>query len=142
METLAIERSVLIRVPALRVWGALTDPAQLEGWYAPGCPWEIPALQAGATIKFHNTDTDIHFATIEAIEPLRKLTLRWQLDSTNPDLTLLNSFLLEQEDGGTRVTVSQSGYETLPEEIRQGQLDQDADAYTANAESLKNYLER
>ena len=142
MEPLAIERSLLIRVPPLRVWGALTDPAQLEGWYAPGCPWDIPALQAGATVKFHNTDTDIQLATIEAIEPLRELTLRWHLDPAHPGLTLLNSFRLQEENEGTRVTVSQSGYESLPDDIRQAHLDQDAEAYTAIVESLKNYLER
>jgi uncharacterized protein YndB with AHSA1/START domain len=142
METLAVERSVLIKVPIERVWHAITDPAELGQWYAPGCPWEIPALQPGATIKFHNTDTDIQLATIEVLKPLREFTLRWQLDPMHAGLTLTNTFLLEPENGSTRVTVSQAGYESLPEDMRQQQLDQDADAYTAIAESLKNYLER
>jgi uncharacterized protein YndB with AHSA1/START domain len=142
METLAVERSVLINRPRQDVWRAITDPAQLEQWYAPGCPWEIPALQVGATIKFHNTDTDIQLATIEDLKPLQEFTLRWQLDPTHPGITLLNSFLLEEENGSTRVTVSQAGYESLPDGMRKEQLRQDADAYTAIAESLKSYLER
>jgi hypothetical protein len=40
------------------------------------------------------------------------------------------------------VIASQAGYELLPENMRQGQLDQDADAYTAIVESLKAYLEQ
>jgi hypothetical protein len=40
------------------------------------------------------------------------------------------------------VIASQAGYESLPDDLRQGQLDQDADAYTAIIESLKGYLER
>jgi uncharacterized protein YndB with AHSA1/START domain len=142
METLAVERSVLIDAPLQRVWQAITDPAQLERWYAPGCPWEIPALQDGATVKFHNTNTDIQLAIIEALEPLQKLTLRWQLDPAHPGVTLLNSFLLKEENGKTHVTVSQAGYESLPDGMREEQLRQDAEAYTAIAESLKNYLER
>jgi uncharacterized protein YndB with AHSA1/START domain len=142
MESPAVERSVLIDAPPLRVWGAITDPAQLEQWYAPGCPWEIPGLQAGTTVKFHNTDTDIQLATIEAVEPLKEFILRWQLDPAHPGITLLNSFRLEEAEGGTRVTVSQAGYELLPDGMRQEQLDQDAQAYTAIAESLKSYLER
>jgi uncharacterized protein YndB with AHSA1/START domain len=141
METFAVERSVLINVPPQRVWQAITDPAQLEGWYAPGCPWEIPALQVGATVKFHNTDTDIQLATIEVVEPLQEFTLRWLLDPMHPGLILTNTFLLEAENGNTRVTVSQAGYESLPDGMREEQLQQDADAYTAIAESLKNYLE-
>ena len=142
METLAVERSVLIDAPRQRVWQAITDPAQLEQWYAPGCPWEIPSLQAGATVKFHNTDADIQLATIEAVEPLKEFTLRWQLDPVHPGITLLNSFLLEEVDGNTRVTVSQEGYASLPDGMREEQLRQDADAYTAIVESLKSFLER
>jgi uncharacterized protein YndB with AHSA1/START domain len=141
MEALAVERSVLINAPRQRVWQAITDPAQLEQWYAPGCPWEIPVLQVGATVKFHNTGTDIQLATIEELEPLHRLTLRWQLDPAHPGITLLNSFLLEEADGNTRVTVSQAGYESLPDGMREEQFRQDADAYTAIAESLKSYLE-
>jgi uncharacterized protein YndB with AHSA1/START domain len=142
METLAVEQSVLINKPRQHVWRAITDPAQLEQWYAPGCPWEIPALQVGATVKFHNTDTDIQLATIEALEPLHRFTLRWQLDPAHPGITLLNSFLLEEENGNTRVTVSQAGYASLPDGMREEQMQQDANAYTAIAESLKSYLER
>lgn len=142
METLAVERSVLIDASPQRVWQAITDPAELEQWYAPGCPWEIPALQHGATVKFHNTDTDLQLATIEVVEPLQEFTLRWQLDPMHPGLTLTNAFRLEPEDGSTRVTISQAGYDSLPEDMRQEQLDQDAAAYTAIAESLKDYLER
>ena len=141
MKTLAVERSVLIDASPQRVWQAITDPAQLEQWYAPGCPWEIPALQAGATVKFHNTDTDIQLATIEVLEPLREFTLRWQLDPMHPGLTLTNSFRLEPENSSTRVTISQAGYDSLPEDMRQEQLDQDAAAYAAIVESLQNYLE-
>ena len=142
METLVVERSVLIAASPEIVWEAITDPRHLEQWYAPGCPWEIPALQQGATIKFHNTDTDVQLATIEVLEPLREFTLRWQLDPMHPGLTLTNTFMLEPENGSTRVTVSQAGYESLPEDIRQEQLEQDGQAYTAIAESLKRYLER
>jgi uncharacterized protein YndB with AHSA1/START domain len=140
METVAVKRSVLIAAPAHIVWDAITDPKHLEQWYAPGCPWEIPALQSGATIKFHNTDTDIQLATIEVLEPMREFTLRWQLDPMHPGLTLTNTFLPENDI--TRVTVSQAGYESLPDEMRKQALDQDAQAYAAIAESLKNYLER
>ena len=142
METLAVERGVLTSASPQNVWDAITEPRHLEEWYAPGCPWEIPALQPGAKVKFHNTDTDVQLATIEIVRPLQEFSLRWQLDPMHPGLTLTNTFRLEPQNGGTRVTVIQAGYESLPEGIRQEQLDQDADAYTAIAESLKSYLER
>lgn len=142
MEQLAIERSIWIAASPERVWQALTDPAQLTQWYAPGCAWEILALKVGATIKFYNSDTDIQRATIEAVEPLLQLTLRWQLDPATPALTLVNTFRLAAEAAGTRVIATQAGYELLPEPLRQTQWEQDAGAYTAIVESLKEYVER
>jgi uncharacterized protein YndB with AHSA1/START domain len=142
MEVIAVERRVWINAPRQRVWQALTEPKHLERWYAPGCPWAIPALKVGETVKFYNTDTDIQLATIEVVESPHQFTLRWQLDPMRPEITLLNTFLLEDENGGTRVIATQAGYESLPDDIRQQQLDQDADAYTAIVESLKEYLER
>ena len=142
MENTAVERRVWIKAPRQRVWNAITEPEHLEQWYAPGCPWVIPTLEVGATVKFYNTETDIQVATIEVLEPPHQLALRWQLDLANPKLTLVNSFLLEEENGGTHVIAGQAGYESLPDDIRQQQLDQDAGAYTAIVESLKGYLER
>jgi uncharacterized protein YndB with AHSA1/START domain len=142
METLAIERAVWINATRERVWRAITGPEQLKQWYAPGCPWEIPALQFGTMVKFYNTDTDIQLAKIEALEPLHEFGLRWQLDEADPNTTLLNTFRLEEENGGTRVNVTQAGYESLPEGLRQQQMDQDEEAYTAIVESLKTFVER
>jgi hypothetical protein len=102
----------------------------------------IPALEVGGTVKFYNTDTDIQLATIEVLAPPHQFTLRWHLDPMKPELTLVNTFLLDEENGGTQVTAIQAGYESLPDDIRQGQLDQDAEAYTAIVENLKEYLER
>jgi uncharacterized protein YndB with AHSA1/START domain len=142
MEMLAVERAAWINANREHVRRAITDPEQLKQWYAPGCPWEIPALQVGTTVKFYNTDTDIQLAKIEVVEPLQEFTLRWKLDEADPDTTLINTFRLEEENGGTRVTATQAGYKSLPEGMRQQQLDQDEEAYTAIVESLKAYVER
>lgn len=142
MEVIAVERQVWINAPRQRVWLALTAPEHLERWYAPGCPWVIPALEVGETVKFYNTETDIQLAVIEVVEAPHQFALRWQLDPMKPELTLLNTFFLEEESGGTRVIAIQAGYESLPENIRQGQFDQDVGAYTAIVESLKEHLER
>jgi uncharacterized protein YndB with AHSA1/START domain len=142
MKKLTVECSIWIAVLRQLVWRAVTEPKQLEQWYAPGCPWEIPSLQAGAVVKFYNTSTDIQLAKIEVVEPPHRFTLRWQPDPTDLATSLVNTFLLEEENGGTRVTVTQTGYESLPDDVRQQQIHQDAEAYTAIVESLKAYLER
>jgi len=140
MEQLIVERTIWIAAPSERVWRAITEPQQLKQWYATGCPWEIPALQVGATVKFYNTDTDVQLATIEVVAPPHQFTVRWQLNQPDPEL--VNTTMLEEENGGTRVTVTQAGYESLPDEIRQKRVSEDAGAYAAVMESLKAHLER
>jgi uncharacterized protein YndB with AHSA1/START domain len=142
METIAVERSIWIAAPRERVWRAITDPEQLTQWYAPGCPWDIPALQVGATVTFYNTDTDIQRGTIEVVAPPHQLTLRWQPDQTYPATTLVTTFLLAEEHSGTQVTIIEAGYESLPENVRQHRLDETAQGYGESLELLKVYLEQ
>lgn len=141
MDGITVERSIWINAPRERVWQAITQPQQLERWYARGCPWEIPMLEVGATVKFYNTDTDIQIATNAVVAPPHQLTLRWQPDPTHPAAVLTNTFLLEAEASGTRVTVTQTGYETVPEAVRQQWFDADTSGYTTIVASLKAYLE-
>jgi uncharacterized protein YndB with AHSA1/START domain len=141
MAKLTVERSIWVAVPRERVWLAITEPAQLERWFAPGCPWAIPALQVGATATFYNTATEPLLATIEVVDPPRQFTLRWQPEASYPATTLVTTFLLEAENEGTRVTITEAGYETLPEEIRRQRFDETTEGYSMSMENLKAYLE-
>lgn len=141
MERLAVERTIWIAVPRERVWLAITEPAQLERWYAPGCPWEIPRLEVGATAMFYNTVMEPLLATIEVLDPPRQFTLRWQPEASSPATTLVTTFLLEEENGGTQVTINETGYESLPEEVRQRRIDETGEGYGMSMENLKAYLE-
>jgi uncharacterized protein YndB with AHSA1/START domain len=137
-----VERTIWIAASRERAWRAITEPAQLERWYAPGCPWDIPALHVGTTVKFYHTDTEILLATIEVVAPLRQLTLCWQPDQIYPATTLVTTFLLAEDNNGTRVTIIETGYESLPGDVRQQRLDESARGYGWSLEQLKAYLER
>jgi uncharacterized protein YndB with AHSA1/START domain len=140
-EKIAVERSIWIDAPIERAWQAVTDPEALTRWYATYYAWEIPTLAVGATIKFHNSDTEILLATIEVVDPPRQFTVRWQADETYPHMNLVTSFLLVTENNGTRVTLSESGYEHLPEAERQQWMDATGAGYTLSMENLKAHLE-
>jgi uncharacterized protein YndB with AHSA1/START domain len=143
MEKIAVERSIWIAVPRARAWSAVTEPQHLNQWYATFYHWSIPALEIGTTVKFYNKDddTDMQVAKIEVVDPPRQFTLRWQPDPNYPAMSLITSFLLEEESGGTRVTIHESGYEWLPDDVRQKWFDATAGGYTLSMENLKAYLE-
>ena len=138
MEDLVVERSIWIAAARERVWQALTEPEQLARWYASGSPWEIPQLAVNTTIKFHNTATEILLATIQTVDPPQQFTLRWEPEEDGTVLT--TSFILAAENDGTRVTIRETGFETLAAEIHRPRVEQTAAGYGMSLENLKAYL--
>jgi uncharacterized protein YndB with AHSA1/START domain len=139
MEKAAVERSIWIATPCERAWRAITEPEQLTQWYATNYAWDIPALQVGAKVKFHNSDTEILHATIEVVEPPHQFRLRW--DPYENGITLVTTFILAEENGGTRATITETGYELVPEHQRQQWIDSTSDGYRMSMENLKASLE-
>ena len=144
MQAIAVERSVWINAPRERVWQAVTDPDQLILWYS-SSRWEIPTLALGATVRFFNKETpeetDILTATIDVLEPPRLFTLRWSPDKTYPELVQVTSFILEEENGGTRATIHESGYEGLPPDARREWMETADQGYLMSMDHLKALVE-
>lgn len=141
MEPIAVERSIWINTSLERAWRAVTDAEQLTQWYATHYAWEIPSLEVGSKIKFHNSDTEILHATIEVLDPPREFSVRWEPNTEYPDVSLVTSFRLADEDGGTRVTIHESGYENVPADERVQWLEATGGGYAMSVENLKALLE-
>ena len=132
MEAVALNRSIWINAPRQRVWDAVSVPEQIAAWFAPG-----------TTFKFENDIVSISMdgkfvdvAWVETIDPPRELTTR-----PLPHKLTATTYLLEEENGGTRFTVTETGYEALSEEARQARLDQDDQGWSMTLENLKAYIE-
>lgn len=139
--SIVVERSIWIPAPRERVWQAVTTPAGLNAWYAPGSTWEIPMLKLGATVAFHHVSSETLHATIDVLDPMDEFGLRWQPDKTYPQLVLVTCFILEDEQNGTRMTMTECGYEALPEDARQEWVDSTNAGYGMSMENLKAHLE-
>jgi len=131
MEKIAVARDIWINAPRERVWRAVTESEQIRQWWGSDY-WEITALQVGATIKFGDPD-DLMLATVAVVDPPQP-----QYHST----AFFTTFRLEEENGGTRVTVTESGFEALPDDIRQQRFDSTAQGYETVLAGLKAYVER
>ena len=77
--------------------------------------------------------------TIEVLDPLREWRLRW--DPVEQGVVLVTTFLLEEENGGTWATITETGYESLPEDQRQQWVDSITSGYTMSMENLKAHVE-
>jgi len=132
MRKIAIERSIWIAAPRERVWQAVTDPAQIGQWFAPGASFS----QKENTICVRMGEMDIEVALIEMFDPPRQITTR-----NLPDRSITTTYTLEEENGGTRFTVTETGFESLSEAARKERLAQDDKGWAMTLEHLKAYLE-
>ena len=127
---------------AERIWKAISTPEELVQWYAPGCRWEITELRSGATVRFFNTDTDVQSAVIERCIPPQELTLRWTPDASQPLIQLVNSYTIRRIGEESEVTVSQTGYASVPSDQRASWIQADEGAFPAIAAALAEYAAR
>jgi uncharacterized protein YndB with AHSA1/START domain len=137
---LHISHTVRVAVAPGRVWSALTSPAELLQWYAPGCRWEIGSLERGATLRFFNTETNIQVAIVEESEAPHRLTLRWIPDPLAPATSLVSTYVVRAAEDGSIVEFTQCGYESVPAEERAAWIAADEGALPAIASALVVHL--
>jgi len=121
MSTDRIEKSIVLRAPRSRVWRAIASPEEFGTWFRVKLEG---AFAPGATIRGHITYPGYEHLTmemqIERIEPERLLAYRWHPHAVEPGVdyshepTTLVEFRLEEVSGGTRLTVTESGFDEIP----------------------------
>src|SRR5437660_707954 len=114
----SIEREVSLPVPPARVWAALTQADQLGAWF--GTQASID-LRPGGEVVF-TWDGSIgprgtSRGVIETVEPTQRFAFRWQARPGEPPMTRVE-FTLEPHVEGTRLFVVESGFASLPPELR------------------------
>jgi uncharacterized protein YndB with AHSA1/START domain len=138
-----IEKKIVLRAPRQRVWRALTDINEFGRWF--GVKFDAPftpgAVQRGVLVgtavdaevaRAQREHANIPFEiTVDRIEPERLFSFRWHPFAVEPGVdysaepTTLIEFTLEEVAGGTRLTVTESGFDQIP-------LARRARAFTAN----------
>jgi uncharacterized protein YndB with AHSA1/START domain len=131
-----LEHKVWIAAPRERVWRAITETEQIKHGYA-----EITDLHTDATIKFGTEDGPI-FAKIRLVDPPHEFVYEWPPHPRYFSVPFVTKYRLEEENGGTRVNFSESGFEAWPDnEIRRARFDRISGEFRMVLENLKAYLE-
>ena len=97
-----VERELVLEAPAEEVWEALTEPEQLEDWFATEVELE-PRPGGRGVFRWGNGEE--RSVSVEEVEPERLLTLRWEDDGGEV------VFTLEPVPEGTRLVVVESSPE-------------------------------
>ena len=132
MNTDRIEKTILLRASQSRVWRALVDSQEFGAWFgvhleqpfAPGAsirgtinPSMVDLELAEAQKSYEGLPFDI---TIELMEPETLFSFRWHPYAVEPgedysnQPTTLVAFVLEPVSEGTKLTVTESGFDRIP----------------------------
>ncbi len=140
-----IVKTTVMRAPRSKVWRALTDPAEFRRWF--GAELKDPFLP-GARVRgpitapgYEHLVMDI---TVDRVEPERLFSWRWHPGGdSNPDpsepMTLV-VFELEDVPEGTRLTVTESGFDRIAPSRRDKAYRENDAGWTGQLENLRKHL--
>ena len=148
-----IEEQVVLRNPRSRVWRALTTPEEFGAWF--GVNLAGATIAPGAHVTGHMTIPNYEHVAFDVIIgeviPEERFSWRWHpgaiekgVDYSSEERTLVTFTLEDTADGGTILSVVETGFSKLPAERRTtallgntkgwtGQLTKRLPAYLATA---------
>jgi uncharacterized protein YndB with AHSA1/START domain len=143
-----IEKRITLRAPRSRVWRALTDAAEFGQWF--GVELEgsfVIGERIQGRITHPGCDKLLMQLWVERMDAEQLFSYRWHPHGGTPDFdvdnepTTLIEFTLEDVDGGTQLTVIESGFDALPEDKRHEHFVRNEGGWTAQMDNIRAHLD-
>lgn len=152
-----IEKQTVLPAPRERVWQAISQPARFGEWFGAELEGDfVPGRKTSGIIVPTKMDPDIakmqepyrgtaFDLDVERVEPERLLAFRWHPGAdpevdTAKDPTTLVEFALEDAPGGTRLKITESGFDRLPADRRDEAYAGNADGWEKQLQLIDRYL--
>jgi uncharacterized protein YndB with AHSA1/START domain len=153
-----IEKRVFLRSPQERVWHAISDATEFGTWF--GIELDGPMAAGARTCgRIKPTAADAEVAQmqekyrgmplalyVERVEPMNLLSFRWHpfaiasaVDYSSEPMTLV-TFTLEAVEGGTMLTIVESGFDAIPIARRADAFDANEEGWNLMAQLVEKYL--
>jgi uncharacterized protein YndB with AHSA1/START domain len=143
-----IKKIVTLKAPRSRVWQALTDHAQFGVWFrvALDGPFVVGEHVTGH-ITYPGYEHLPWDCEVTALEPEEYFAFRWpQYDhdaqQTVDVWTLVEFRLADAPGSGTQLTISESGFDTVPEPLRTRVFTGNSEGWSIQAENIRAYVEQ
>ena len=144
-----IVKIVDLKAPVSRVWRALTDHEQFGEWFRVKLdgPFEVGGLSTGHMV-YPGYENYPWRAVVVRMEPERLFSFSWHdFDETSgvdvaDQPTMLVEFRLEPTAEGARLTITESGFEALPDPRRLEVLRGNTEGWNIQAKNIADYVER
>jgi uncharacterized protein YndB with AHSA1/START domain len=144
-----IQKQVEIAAPVARVWEALTDFRQFGEWFKTRMDGPFVAGQPlGGQITFPGYEHLRMEIVVQAIEPETLFSFTWHPYAVDPKVdysqeeSTLVEFRLQPAAGGTLLTVTESGFEKIPEARRAEAFLRNGNGWTQQMNNIEAYVNK
>ncbi|MFL5493938.1 MAG: SRPBCC family protein [Gemmatimonadales bacterium] len=142
-----IEKRVVLRASRSRVWRAITTAEEFGTWFRMKLEGEFAE---GGAVRGRITHPGYEHVTleilVERIEPERYFSYRWHPYAIDPTVdysaepTTLVEFILEDAEGGTALTIVESGFDRIPLARRAEAFRMNDQGWAGQIKSLERYV--
>ena len=142
-----IEKKVVLRAPRSRVWRAITTAEEFGAWFRMNLDGEFAE---GGTVRGRLTHPGYEHVTlemrVERIEPERYFSYRWHPYAIDPAVdysaepTTLVEFTLQDTEGGTALTIVESGFDRIPLARRAEAFRMNDQGWAGEIKNLERYV--
>jgi uncharacterized protein YndB with AHSA1/START domain len=134
-----IERVIDLDRPPAEVWPALTTAEGLSAWFSQAVTID---LRPGGAAKMTWSDEHAPVMRIERVEPPSVFGFTWPIDGTGENAVPRTyvEFSLEPRNGGTRLTVVETGFAQLPDDTYGPTYAGHAEGWVSELDELIAYL--
>jgi uncharacterized protein YndB with AHSA1/START domain len=158
MNTDRIQKKIVLKSTRQRVWQAISDSVKFGAWF--GVEFDGPFV-AGSPLhgRIVPTQVDPEVARlqephrgksfqilVECIEPMNRFAFRWHpfaidphVDYSQEPMTLV-MFELADAEGGTLLTITESGFEQIPLERRAQAFQANDGGWTHQTKLIEKFL--
>jgi uncharacterized protein YndB with AHSA1/START domain len=139
-----IEREMVINASPDKVWDAITKPELLVQWFPQKI--DVNTLAPGQEFTFGwATEGVSSRAIVETMEPKTHFAYSWESSHTDKNTPFaeapktLVTFMLEDANGKTRLTMTETGFSGVPNPLQK--LQENTSGWDTELGELKSFVE-
>lgn len=142
-----IEKEIVLRAPRSRVWRALTDAREFGEWFRVKMEDAfVPGSPAKGRITYPGYEHLVFEVYVERMDNERLFSFRWHPYAIDPNQdyskepTTLVTFELEEVPGGTRLKITESGFDQIPVARRAEAFRMNSGGWETQTKNIAEYV--
>lgn len=142
-----IVKRIELKAPIARVWRALTDHKQFGAWFQVDLEGPfVPEQSTQGKITYPGCDHLMMKVVVKKMESPRLFSFEWRPTAADPaadnpeEPPTLVEFKLEPTGDGTRLTLTESGFDGLSDAQREQCFRRNDQGWTGQMKSIETYV--